>query len=293
MRFTIFCALFFLFVSCSSKEELVVREALVYLTIHQDNFDLYQGDVLGKWERRLTYNIGRDWSPKWNAGLQRLVYYAEDTTDLVSVISMDLASKDAIPLLKVGLANAGISPDGKGVYYTKKDGESQHIWRCNLNGENHIQLTKGESLNHDFSVSPTGTHLSFVSNRSGAEELYLLDLMTREVVQLTDNEMIEEYSTWSPAGDQIAFTMRSAEKDSKEDIFIMNLDGSGLYQLTSTPYAERELAWSLSGKKIAFHGSTENDGDQIYTIDLADGKFTKITSGTDYRGEPTWIPIKN
>lgn len=293
MRYTIFCGFFCLFISCSPKEALVVREALVYVTIHEENLDIYQGDILGKWERKLTDNPGRDWYPQWNPGLKRLIYYSKDITGKFSVLSMDLDSKEILPLSNSDLADFKLSPDGERIIYTEIDGQNQHIWSCDLGGENRIQITKGESYNSDFSVSPDGNSLLFISNRSGSNELYIIDLITLATIQLTKNQMVEKYTTWSPDGSQIAFTMRTEEEGSKEDIYIMNANGSQMYQFTSTHYGEQEIAWSLSGKKIAFHGSTENDGDQIYTIDLADGKFTKITSGTDYRGEPAWIPIDN
>ena len=103
--------------------------------------------------------------------------------------------------------------------------------------------------------------------------------------------MIAKYLSWSPNGRQIAVTMKPNE-EAKEDIYVVDTESRCVSQITNTAYAEQEIAWSLSGEKIAFHGTTDNDGDQIYTINLMDGSFVKVTSGDLYHGEPCWIPIR-
>lgn len=293
MRFTISSVLFCFLVSCSPKDQYTENEALVYETLHEDNLDIYQGDILGKWERRLTNNPFDDSTPHWNPGLGKLIFYAKDSLGEFSVMSLDLDSKVTSSLATDYLDNFKLNPDGKHVFYTQTEGQDQYIWSCDLDGENQIQLTKGASHNDNFSIAPDGSKLTFISSHKGSKELFVMDLTTLVTTQLTTNELIENYTSWSPDGSQIAFTMRSNAQGSKEDIYIINVDGTDLSQLTFTPYAEIEIAWSLSGKKIAFHGITENDGDQIYTIDLKDGKFTKITSGADFRSKPAWIPVKN
>lgn len=269
----------------SAKE----AESLVYLSNRDGNFDLYTNDILGQWEKRITTNQGWDWSPKWNEGRNQLIYYTNDTAQNFSVIAKSLKSDRIDTLPNSQFSNYQLSPDGQRILYTVKLGESQNIWSCSLDGTDQDSLTNDSFYNGRFSISPMGDQLLFISDRSGSNELYLLQMTNGKVTQLTDNEMVEKYNTWSPDGKQIAFTMRTNEEGSKEDIYILNLVNMELKRLTSTPYAEQEIAWSLNGDKIAFHGTTE-DGDHIYTIDILDGKFTKITSGDAYHGEPAWLP---
>ncbi|MBO3697627.1 TolB family protein [Fabibacter sp. E12] len=275
-------------ISCSPnlKEK---TESLVYLSSRDGNFDLYTNDVLGQWERRLTTNEGWDWSPKWNEGLDKLVYYTNDTARNFSVIAITLNSNEVDTLPNSQLSNFQLTPNGERIVYIEGDNENQNIWWCKLDGSDRQQLTNSQSYNGRFSVSPSGNKLLFVSDRSGSNELYLMNLKTKEVDRLTDNNLIEKYNTWSPDGTKIAFTMREDKEGGKEDIYILDLQSKALKQLTNTPYAEQEIAWSLNGDKIAFHGTTD-DGDHIYTIDVVDRKFTKITSGNTYHGEPAWIP---
>lgn len=255
------------------------------------NFDLYSSDILGQWEERLTTNLGYDGQAYWHKQRKQLIYSSENSRGTFSMLAMDLKDKtvDTLPIPE--LTDYKLHPNGRQIFYTVVTEELSNIWRCDLKGRNRMALTDSPHHNRYFSLSPKGDKMAFISDRSGLDELYLMDLNTSELQRLTNNEMVEKYITWSPDGKRIAFTMAKPSEDPLWDIYLINADGSGLEQLTNTPYAEQELSWSLSGDKIAFHGSSENDGDQIYTIDLADGKFTKITSGDFYHGEPNWIPL--
>jgi len=290
MRQILLLIILFITLACDISPSGKV-ESLVYLSSKEGNFDLYSIDPLGQWERRLTTNKGWDWQPKWVDGLSRLVYYTNDTARNFSIVAYSFEREEVDTLPNSQLMNFQLTPDGKQIVYTEKEGDYQHIWICKLDGSDKRQLTKSESYNGRFSISPEGGQLLFVSDRSGTNELYLLDIESRDLKRLTDNDLIEKYNTWSPEGDKVAFTMRANEEGSKEDIYLLDLGSGALTRLTATPYAEQEIAWSLSGDKIAFHGTTDA-GDHIYTIDIADGKFTKITSGDAYHGEPIWVPLE-
>ncbi len=278
-----------LLAACNSADHQV--ESLVYLSSRNGNFDLYSNDILGQWEKRITTNEGWDWSPYWNSGMKRLIYYSKDKEENFSVVARSITDDKLDILPNAELNNFKLTPDGKRILFTKEREGSQDIWWCLLDGTEMKQLTQTNGYNGRISISPQGDRLVFISDRSGENELYLLDLETLETRRLTNNHLIEKYASWSPDGRQVAFTMRTADENSKEDIYTIDLYTKEIIQLTQTPYAEQEIAWSPSGKKIAFHGSTD-EGDHIYTIDISDGKFIKITSGEAYHGEPAWVPLE-
>jgi len=276
--------------SCNGGNQLKdVNEAIVYFKVVNDNIDLYKSDVLGQWEERLTTNEGWDWQPQWISGLSELSYYTLDEMDRLALVKGQMGSNKVDTIQTSGMLNPKLSPDGKYVYFLEKDGVAQNIKRVARAGGSDEYVTYYASYHDHFSLSPDHGQITFVSNRDGSNQLYIQDLSTKEARQLTSGPMIAKYNTWSPDGTKIAVCLAEPSDDPKWDIFIYDLETNVLTQFTDTPYSEQEIAWSLSGEKIAFHGTSENDGDQIYTIDMADGKFTKITSGDFYHGEPTWV----
>lgn len=290
MRNLIILILATFFLGCDSSS-LKQTESLVYFSARDGNSDLYAIDVLGQWERRLTTNASRDWFPKWNQGTDKLIFYTMDESENVLAVAMSMEKTQVETLRSGHLSNFQLIPSGKRIIYSELKNGFQNIWWCNLDGTDNVQLTNSFSYNGYFSISPKGKRLLFISDRTGQNELYLLNLETQELKRLTDNDLIEQYNTWSQDGNRVAYTMRPSEEGSAEDIYILDLRSNNVTQLTNTPYGEKEIAWSISGDKIAFRGST-GDGDHIYTIDIKDGKFTKITSGDAYHGEPTWVPAE-
>lgn len=290
MKYRILSLLILLAWGCSSSDSL--KEQVVYLKQADGNFDLYRSDVLGKWEERLTTNPGYDWQPNWNSNLNKLIYYSNDSLGNFAVLAKDLTNGQVDSLAMAQLSDFQLSPDGLNIFYTISEGDSKNIWKCDLNGSNPHQLTVSEGYNGRFELSADGRKMAFISDRTGTNQLFIMDLKSGEAEQISFFPLVAKYSSWSPDGEQIAVCLAEPSDDPKWDIWLYNLKDRELERFTNTPYSEQEIVWSFSGKKIAFHGTTENDGDQIYTLDLADGKFTKITSGDFYHGEPAWVPVK-
>jgi len=277
-------------IGCSSPNSNGTKsESIVYLKSKDDNIDLYKSDVLGKWEDRLTTNAGWDWSPKWIPALKQFTYYSRNEAGEFSWLKKSKGTDTPDTLGYADLLNPQLSPDGKYVYFLEQDGIAQNVKRVPLAGGLDEYVTYSSSHNSRFEIDKTHSRVAFISNRSESNQLHLIDLESRERTQLTFVPMIAKYSSFSPDGKQIAVCLAMPSEDPKWDIYIINIESGEQRQLTKTPYSEQEIAWSLSGDKIAFHATSENDGDQIYTIDIADGKFTKITSGDYYHGEPAWV----
>ena len=290
MKYRFLLLLVLLVWGCNSSDR--VKEQLVYLKNADGNFDLYQSDLLGQWEERLTINPGYDWQPYWNEGLGKMIYYSNDSTGNFWVLAKDMKTDEVDSLPMAYLPDFRLSPDGQSIFYTISEGSVKNIWKCDLDGNNRYQLTNTQGYNGRFSLSPDGNKMAFISDRSGSNQLFIMDFEDDAIEQISFFPLIAKYSSWSPDSNRIAICLAEATDNPKWDIWLYSLEDKRLDRFTNTPYSEQEIAWSLSGKKIAFHGTTENDGDQIYTIDIADGKFTKITSGDFYHGEPAWVLVK-
>ncbi len=289
MKHPLFFCLLMILAACSGNSSKM-GERLVYLKISDGNADLYSADVFGQWEERLTSSPGYDQSPKWNATLNKLIYYSNDSLGNFNVLSMDLRTGTTDTLPFSDLDNYQLSPDGRFIFYTVSEGETTHIWRANIDGSNPEQLTHHEGYNGRFSISPNVEKMAFISDRTGTNQLFILDLKSMELEQISFFPLMAKYSSWSPDGKQLALCLAGDAEELQWDIWLYTTANGALERITNTVYSEQEIAWSISGRKIAFHGTTASDGDQIYTIDLVDGSFVKITSGNFYHGEPTWVP---
>ncbi|HEY1403498.1 MAG TPA: hypothetical protein VGB05_05185 [Pyrinomonadaceae bacterium] len=73
----------------------------------------------------------------------------------------------------------------------------------------------------------------------------------------------------------------------------MNADGTGQVRLVSDTRVSPTLSWSPDGSKIAFSVYDSQGQSDIYTVNLADGAVTGLTTaatpGVDYRS-PAWSP---
>jgi Tol biopolymer transport system component len=114
-----------------------------------------------------------------------------------------------------------ISPDGSKVLYTVREAvmtndRSEYVnqvWLCNADGNNAIQLTKGDKNSSNPKWSPDGKWIAFTSSRDSKTNLYVLPLGGGEAEKITDvKTSVGEYD-WCHDGKMIAFIMIDAAGD--------------------------------------------------------------------------------
>ena len=273
---------------CSCSNQVQTEESLVYLQKTDNSFHIYQSDLVGAWQRKLTGKGVLEKSPYWNKDSGQLIYYAM-VDKKPALFAMSMSNRKEVVLSLPDSFTLFPSSDTQSWLYLKEELNRNVIYNCPRNDFNHCTILDhskfayySPSLNNDRDL------LAFMSDRNGTIQLYMKDLKSSQTRQLTAPPMIAKYFCFSPEGDKIAVSL-SKSNDSGGDIHILDLKTGQFEQLTKSPYLERELAWSPSGEKVAFKASTQADGDQIYTIDIGTLKFTKITSGDFYHSLPTWI----
>jgi Tol biopolymer transport system component len=91
-------------------------------------------------------------------------------------------------------------------------------------------------------------------------------------------------------GRKIAYAAHDAE--GAFQIFEMDADGSHRTQLTHNRTRAEEPAWSPDGTRIAYMGFTPDLSSEIFVIDVATGRSTRLTTTSDGRpaGSPAWDP---
>ena len=79
-------------------------------------------------------------------------------------------------------------PCGEQIAFMIVLGDTQNIYRLNLNDGSYEELITSDSVDSGPDVSPCGTRIAFRSGRTGHSELHVKDLENGETVRLTEEE---------------------------------------------------------------------------------------------------------
>ncbi|HEV7747222.1 MAG TPA: S9 family peptidase [Pyrinomonadaceae bacterium] len=221
-----------------------------------------------------------------------------------------------------------ISPDGKWVAYTvtngdfKQDAFVTQIWLAETSGKGQpLQLTRGDKSSTNPRWAPDGSWLAFTSNRiDDKNQIFLINPAGGEAVQLTKSETSISGFAWSEDGRSIAYTatepVPQVSKDRKDYLgdyevvrrdynfsHLWTLDVSeamksplvGKQRTKKKDFSVDSFSWSPDGSKIAFSATVNPDLIQgvtsdIYLLNLADDRVTKLVSQTGPDTGPRWSP---
>ena len=201
------------------------------------NFDMWLMDASGFNPRRITTTPSRDVGPAW-------------------------------------------SPDAKSiVFMSDRDNPEFDIYTMNADGSNVQRLTTGHT-NWFPQFSPDGKRLAMHTGR----DVHLLEIATQQISRLTADPANGMFPTWSPDGRRIVFM---SWRNGVTQLFMMNADGSDQKQIAAAPAGSSiDPRWSPDGTRVVFvvtpaTSPTEepdpNGSSQIYTLELATGKITKVS----------------
>jgi dipeptidyl aminopeptidase/acylaminoacyl peptidase len=113
-------------------------------------------------------------------------------------------------------------------------------------------------------------------------DLYLYDLETRKTENLTtDNKGYDKYPNFSPDGKWLAWTSmaRDAYESDQTRLFVMDLESRQRINYSENwEQNASSLSWSNDSKSIYFISDIYAT-DEIYRLDLADGKISRLTKG--------------
>lgn len=92
---------------------------------------------------------------------------------------------------------------------------------------------------------------------------------------------------WAPDGASIVFT---SDREGSADLFRVRPDGTNVERLTDSPAYDDQAAFSPDGRQLVFVSTRDGGTSNIYTLDLATGKTTTVTSDTSGNYRPSWSP---
>jgi len=217
-----------------------------------------------------------------------------------------LTPEQALDRRGVGERAEGLtfSPDGSRLAFTVADpvkgtARARAIWILDVAGGAPRQLTFSGRNDSSPRWAPDGRSLAFLSDRDGPAQLYRLDLRGGEAEKLTDRKDAIRAFRWSPDGRRIALLMPEPKSDAlqrrerdKDDarvedrderharVWLLDVATRALTQTTTVNWRIDQIEWTPDGRSLVATAKPKPDSDQwnerIYSIDLADGRFSPI-----------------
>lgn len=178
-----------------------------------------------------------------------------------------------------------LSPDGNSIAYMAEIDGQQEIVVSDVNAGGRLNVSDHPADDYDPAWFPDGSRIAFVSERSGYPAVWsAARLGGTPLLLLADARM----PAISRDGSSIAFVRQDAS--GADRIFVAALDGlAAARQLTDDAggaFDHSRPAWSPDGKAICY----DNTFDDLWRVELADGKARALTSGANRDQRPVWSP---
>jgi len=165
--------------------------------------------------------------------------------------------------------------------------------------------------------SRDGRAVAFVVNAPDTAEnttnqdVWVWEAATNSCRQLTKNPKNDYAPQFSPGGDTLAFLSSRDSDEGKPSIWMLPLHGGEPWKLATFAESVGEIRWSPDGRTIAYtmldtlpraaKDWRKKKWDQVvedeipqynhlWTIDVASGKQTRVTTGEFMVAEPRWSP---
>ena len=204
------------------------------------------------------------------------------------------------------IGDLDFSPDGTRLAFTvteppKGAARPRHVWMLDVASGTARQLTHSDKTESAPRWAPDGRTLAFISDRDGTPGLYLLPLDGGEGTRLVESKEAVSMFRWSPDGREIALLMpepkpdalekRQKDKDDarvvdKDDrlarLWVVDVASRSLRQVTSGRWEIGQFEWLPGGDRVVASATNTPESDEntnrIYSIAIADGRFTEIAA---------------
>ena len=185
---------------------------------------------------------------------------------------------------------ASYSPNGNKIVFESNRSGNWDIYMMDADGKNQQKITAKKSDDRRPSWHPSGKIILFESDRGGKTELYTIAIKNRKIRKISNSAINGEliFGNFSPNGKYVAVSAK--ESDEKSNIILMKKNGKNIKRLTSNQLRNYYPKWSPNGNEIVYFSRkhTNNQDDEIYRLNVKDGKEFRLTNWPTHNFCPTW-----
>ncbi|MDH4058053.1 MAG: S9 family peptidase, partial [Cyclobacteriaceae bacterium] len=274
---------------------------------------IWRADISGDNVIKMTNSEDGETGALWSPDGSKIAFLskrAPDTENQIYLISNLGGESWQLIHHKTAPKNIQWSPDGQSLYFIANDPKTKeeeqkekskddvyaydenfkmtHLWRIGLKDTTATRVTEGNFSVNNYQLSPWNGRIvitkgvSPLFNDSDKNELWIMDADGKNQLQLTNNNASEAGAEISPDGKQVLFIANANENFDfyyNDNLFIVpSVGGSPRLLTKDVPYEVIEAHWSKDGKNIYLLLNMGVES-QLFTLNFASGKLSKITSG--------------
>lgn len=247
--------------------------------------------------RRLSHLIAQSIYEEFvgpeNLFLLQIAAVKRDSTGGSQIVLLDFDGNNETPITegKWQKASPYFAPDGKTILYTVTSNTGQGIVEQEIGSKQYVFRIRKPGLNLDPRVLPDNSGMLVTLSFEGEANIYRTTRLGTIIGKVTSGLGLNLSPSISPDGKEMAFV--STRSSQKPHIFVQSLTAD-----KSTP-ANRVTYWgnynqtphySPDGKLIAFTGRDENGVFDIFVLDKAAERVSRITEKQGRNQEPFFTP---
>jgi Tol biopolymer transport system component/imidazolonepropionase-like amidohydrolase len=180
--------------------------------------------------------------------------------------------------------SVAVSPDGRTLAVDLQGS----IWTLPASGGAATRITDVFNDARQPTWSPDGKWITFFGFRDGGYDIWAIAPDGSNQHKLTWGAFDDREPTWSHDGTRIAFSSdRGNPLGSDYNIWTLDMRTGELRQLTKAPSDDYMPSWSPDDKAIAF-ASAREDGQSVWSVNVADGTERKVSSAAGRVDAPSW-----
>ncbi len=285
--------LVYLFCGCASDD----AHRIIFSSSRTGNTEIYTMDPEGADLMQITNNNIEDISPACSPGGKRFLYHSRsgenNTYEIMTGYFDSTLTHIQLTSDYYSEFDAGWSPDGMKICFSREINGNYDIWKMNDNGDEQIPVTAGPDQDTDPEWSPDGRKIVFISkgedNSAGFPQVCIINIDGSEKTPLTDSPTVKEDPAWSPDGKYIYFS--DHDEKEPEKYFIRSVRLSSREEKEIAVFNEQIFGAQLSdnNKFILYFVGGYNINSEIYLFDIIAGKEIRLTNNSFADFSPGWI----